>query len=62
MNTERYRREKRLEVGDLINCHNEPALVTDTSPVYTGFVEIMFSNGYRKLINRMSVEIINESR
>jgi hypothetical protein len=62
MSTERYRREIWLEVGDLINCHNEPALVTDTSPVYPDFVEIMFSNGYRKLISRMSVEIISESR
>jgi hypothetical protein len=62
MNTERHRREIWLEVGDLINCHNEPALVTDIPQHCSNSVEIMFLNGYRKLISRMSVEMISESR
>ena len=51
---------KRPKVGDLIMCHNEPALVTDSSSVYSGYVEIMFCNGFKKLINGMNAEIISE--
>ena len=51
---------KRPKIGDLIMCHNEPALVTDSSSVYSGYVEVMMSNGYKKLINGMNTEIISE--